>query len=77
MDFSKLPKCGSLPKKNSFRTHPCRHIALENGRCYYHQGRPTQHGRYSQATKRENRDKRTFIRSTRKSLESLAELIYD
>jgi hypothetical protein len=76
-DFSKLPKCGSLPKKNSSRTYPCRHIALQNGRCYYHQGRPITHGKYAQSTLQEKRKGRLFISSMRQSLESLTELIYE
>lgn len=75
MDFSKLPKCGSLPKQHSSRAHPCRHIALVNGRCYYHQGRPIKHGKYSETTKKEHKRNRMFINEIRKSLESLAKII--
>ncbi|MCX5924608.1 MAG: hypothetical protein NTZ68_04245 [Candidatus Dependentiae bacterium] len=77
MDFSKLPKCGSLPKKNSSRIHPCKHIALQNGRCYYHQGRPITHGKYAQSTVESKRNSRLFISSMRQSMESLAELVYE
>lgn len=75
MDFSKLPKCGAQPKKNSLRRHPCRHIALENGRCYYHQGRTPKHGYYTQTAYKERILRRQLISSTRESLVSLSELI--
>lgn len=55
MDFSKLPKCGAKPKINSVRKHPCKHVALKNGRCYYHQGRPARHGYYSKAGRQAQR----------------------
>lgn len=75
MDFSKLPKCGSQPKKNSSRTHPCRHIALKNGRCYYHQGRPPVHGSYTKVAYKERALNREYIIATRKSLVSLYKLL--
>ncbi|MFA6066443.1 MAG: hypothetical protein WC707_04675 [Candidatus Babeliaceae bacterium] len=75
MDFSRLPKCGAQPKKNSSRVHPCRHIALKNGRCYYHQGRPLKHGYYSEIACMERSERRQFINSTRTSLLSLNGLI--
>ena len=76
-DFSKLQKCGAIPKKNSTRIHPCKHIALKNGRCYYHQGRPITHGKYAHATIQEKKQNRKFIASIRTSLENLQELIYE
>lgn len=75
MDFSKLPKCGAHPKKNSSRTHPCRHIALENGRCYYHQGRRPRHGHYTNKAHKEQLLRRLFIDETRTSLGFLNDMI--
>lgn len=75
MDFSKLPKCGAQPKKNSSRKHLCRHVALKNGRCYYHQGRPPMHGYYTKIAYKERTMRRELIITTRKSLVSLRELI--
>ena len=71
MDFSKLPKCGAKPKKGSSRTSPCRHIALQNGRCYYHGGRPIQHGRYSKAAKNERAQNRNLINQAKQVLRAL------
>lgn len=75
MDFSKLPKCGAQPKKNSCRKHPCRHIALANGRCYYHQGRPATHGYYSQSAREMRKQQKELIKASRTLLSSLEELI--
>ena len=77
MDFSALPKCGARPKKNSTRTHPCRHIALANGRCYYHQGRPATHGYYTKTASKVRRQQKEFIKTTRTFLSSLEEIIDD
>ncbi len=76
-NFSKLPKCGAAPKKNSTRIHPCKHIALKNGRCYYHQGKPIVHGKYAKSTIQEKRTNRKFIASIRTSLDELKESIYE
>ena len=71
MDFSKLPKCGAKPKRNSVRKHPCKHVALKNGRCYYHKGRPARHGYYSKEGRVQRAAMRAYIASARASLGSI------
>lgn len=77
MDFSKLPRCGAMPKMNSSRTIPCRHVALKNGsgRCYYHAGRPPIHGLYTKKSYYERTVQRHVINALRQTSESLKELI--
>lgn len=77
MDFSKLPRCGAKPKANSSRTLPCRHVALKdrNGRCYYHSGRPPEHGLYTKKSYNERTAQRRLINDQRQTSESLKELI--
>jgi hypothetical protein len=77
MDFSKLPKCGAKPKARSLRTHPCRHVALENGRCYYHNGRKPKHGNYTKKTKAERIERRYMIDVMKQSLTSLHKVIHE
>ena len=68
MDFSKLPKCGAKPKAKSVRKHPCKHVALRNGRCYYHKGRPIKHGYYSYVNCTQRASMHQFIGAAKKSL---------
>lgn len=75
MDFSKLPKCSANPKMNSSRKHPCRHIALQNGRCYYHSGRPQSHGKYTKKTLVEKNTMKDQINEARHLLVHLKEHI--
>lgn len=77
MDFSKLPRCGAMPKTNSSRTIPCRHVALKNGsgRCYYHAGRPPVHGLYTKKSYYERTTQRHVINTLRQTSESLKEFI--
>ncbi len=75
MDFSKLPKCGAKPKINSMRKHPCKHVALKNGRCYYHQGRPIKHGYYSYVSRAQRVAVRQFIGTARASLMQVRDII--
>jgi len=77
MNFSNLPKCGAAPKKNSARIHPCKHIALENGRCYYHGGRRPTHGKYTKVTITKKRENKQFIKTAKESLNSLTELVHE
>ncbi len=76
MDFSILPKCNAKPKLKSTRTHPCRHIALENGRCYYHGGKnKTKHGLFTKTAKIERTNRRFMIDETRRLLKDLGDFI--
>lgn len=75
MDFSKLPKCGAKPKANSVRKHPCKHVALKNGRCYYHQGRPARHGYYSKEGQVQRAAIHAYIASAQTSLANIRSTI--
>ncbi len=74
MDFKSLPRCGAKAKSNFGL--PCRHVAMKNGRCYYHGGStPIKHGRYSKAAQANRTQQRSIINEMRQASVALSDLV--
>lgn len=74
MNFAKLARCGAKARSNDGL--PCRHVALDNGRCHYHGGKNRiKHGHYTKETKNQRIRQRCIIREAREVLYSLKKLI--
>ncbi len=74
MNFAKLARCGAKARSNDGL--PCRHVALDNGRCHYHGGKNRiKHGYYMKKTKMQKTKQRCAIREIRQVLYNLKKLI--
>jgi hypothetical protein len=74
MDFKSLPRCGAKAKSNFGL--PCRHVAMKNGRCYYHGGStPIKHGRYTKAAAAKRTQQRSLINEMRQASAALSDLV--
>lgn len=86
LTYHKLPRCGAYARSAD---RPCRHVALANGRCYYHGGKSTgpktprgraickknkmTHGRYTKENIEERKAFRNNLKEIKVTLNKLLE----
>lgn len=69
-----LPRCGAKARSNDGK--PCRQIAMENGRCYWHGGvTKIKHGRETKMAHAERTRQRLMINAMRDAVTSLEILV--
>lgn len=88
MTYRQLPRCGAYARSAD---RPCRHVALANGRCYYHGGKSTgpktpqgkavckktkmKHGKYTKEKIEERQRFRNEFKKMQSTLEEIIEKI--
>ena len=88
MTYRQLPRCGAYARSAD---RPCRHVALANGRCYYHGGKSAgprtakgkmlckqarvTHGKYTKEKITERKEFRGQLKEMRLALNEIIENI--